>query len=52
MCINLHCSAKDVSAWKLFDGCIQLLSNRMENTQMEVEVAAFNLTEISKLMFL
>lgn len=30
--------AKDVTAWKLFDGCIQLLSSRMETTQMEVEL--------------
>lgn len=30
--------AKDPTAWKLFDGCLQLLSRRMETTQLEVEL--------------
>lgn len=30
--------AKDPTAWKLFDGCLQLLGSRTENTEIEVEL--------------
>ncbi|CAL1612852.1 unnamed protein product [Knipowitschia caucasica] len=30
--------AKDPTAWKLFDGCLQLLSSRVETTEVEVEL--------------
>ena len=36
--VYLLCSAKDMTAWKLFDPCLELLKSRIESRDLDKEV--------------
>lgn len=39
-CVCIISSAKDPTAWKLFDSCLELLKSRMESRELDKEVSA------------